>query len=301
MIEYQTLLRELVTHSGEDGFLLLDDFYQIPRANQADVLDYFHRTLKGVGIWLKVGTIRHRTTWYRHGDPPIGMKLGDDVDEIDLDVTLEKYQTAKAFLISILQKLAEEFEVSVRDLLTDGARDRLVLACGGVARDFLSILRKSIGFARERGESRVGAESVNQAAGEHEATKRDEFRRDVLEGVDTLETEFDKIKRFCLEDQKVNCFLVEKDLPDDHSYTNIKELVDLRLLHAVATRVTVRSRAGRIFEGYMVDVSQYTGERKRRGLELLEFWKHDGQEKLRRASLIYLENRPTVPAVRPSA
>jgi hypothetical protein len=293
VIDYQALLRDLVRLSGEDGFLLLDDFYQIPRSTQADVLDYFHRSVKGTGLWLKVGTIRHRTTWYRHGDPPIGMKLGDDVDEIDLDVTLEKYQTAKGFLISILQRLAEEFDVSVRELLTDGARDRLVLASGGVARDFLSILRKSIGFARERGESRVGAESVNQAAGEHEATKRDEFRRDVLEGVDTLESEFDRIKKFCLEDQKVNCFLVEKDLQGD-GYLNVKELVDLRLLHAIASRVTVRNRPGRIFEGYMVDVSQYTGERKRRGLDLLEFWKRDEQEKLRRTSLIYLEARTQV-------
>ena len=288
VIDYQALLRDLVGLSGQDGFLLLDDFYQIPRSTQADVLDYFHRSLKGTGLWLKVGTIRHRTTWYRHGDPPMGMKLGDDVDEIDLDVTLEKYQTAKSFLISILQRLTEEFDVSVHDLLTDGARDRLVLACGGVARDFLSILRKSIGVARERSESKVSAESVNQAAGEHESTKRDEFRRDVLEGVDTLESEFDRIKRFCLEDQKVNCFLVEKDLPGD-AYSNVKELVDLRLLHAIASRVTVRNRPGRIFEGYMVDVSQYTGERKRRGLELLEFWKHDARDKLRRASLIYLE------------
>ena len=266
----------------------LDDFYQIPRSTQADVLDYFHSSLKGTGLWLKVGTIRHRTTWYRHGDPPIGMKLGDDVDEIDLDVTLEKYQTAKAFLVSILQNLSGEFDVSVNNLVTDGARDRLVLACGGVARDFLSILRKSIGVARERSEPRVNAESVNQAAGEQETTKGDEFRRDVLEGVDTLEAEFDRIKKFCLEDQKVNCFLVEKDQPGG-GYANVKELVDLRLLHAIASRVTVRNRPGRIYEGYMVDVSQYTGERKRRGLELLEFWKRDEQEKLRRASLIYLE------------
>jgi len=132
---------------------------------------------------------------------------------------------------------------------------------------------------------------VNQAAGEHEATKRDEFRRDVLEGVDTLEREFDRIKRFCLEDQRVNCFLVEKDLPGD-PYANVKELVDLRLLHAIASRVTVRNRPGRIFEGYMVDVSQYTGERKRRGLVMLEFWKRDAREKLRRASLVYLEAMP---------
>jgi len=35
--------------------------------------------------------------WYVHGNPPIGMKLGDDAEEIDLDLTLEKYAITKRF------------------------------------------------------------------------------------------------------------------------------------------------------------------------------------------------------------
>jgi hypothetical protein len=289
VMDYQKLFREIVGLAGGDGFLLLDDFYQIPRDSQAEVLDYFHSLIKNTGLWLKVGTIRHRSRWYKHGDPPVGMKLGDDVDEIDLDVTLEKYQTAKRFLLEILQQLASENQIKLAELLTDGARDRLVLASGGVARDFLSILRKSIVIAREGGEGRVGAEAVNQAAGEHESTKRDEFRRDALDGEDELNVEFESVKRFCLVTRKVNCILVEKDL-QTATYENIKELVDLRLLHAIAGRVTVRDRPGRIFEGYMVDVSQYTGERKQRGLQMLEFWDNQGREELRRSSLIYAES-----------
>lgn len=67
VIEYQRVLREVVKLSDEDGFLLLDDLYHIPRDTQAQILDYFHRLLKGTGFWLKVGTIRHRSRWYRHG------------------------------------------------------------------------------------------------------------------------------------------------------------------------------------------------------------------------------------------
>ena len=36
----------------------------------------------------------------------------------------------------------------------------------------------------------------------------------------------------------------------------------------------------------MLDVSQYTGERKRRDIEMVEFWKED-REVLRKAALIY--------------
>ena len=128
---------------------MFDDLYHIPRKDQAHLLDYFHRIAKGSNLWLKVGTIRHRTRWYVSGDPPTGMKLGDDADEIDLDVTLEKYDLTKRFLLKIL-KLCQSADLDLPSILAEGARDRLVLASGGVARDFLTIFRRSIDIARER-------------------------------------------------------------------------------------------------------------------------------------------------------
>ena len=67
----------------------------------------------------------------------------------------------------------------------------------------------------------------------------------------------------------------------------IHELVDLRLIHFVRSRITVSKRPGRIFEGYMLDVSQYTGSRKRHNFELVNFWKPESIEELRRVKLIY--------------
>src|SRR5258708_33446042 len=113
-----------------------------------------------------MGTIGHRTQWYVHGDPPIGVKLGDDADEIDLDLTLENYALTKAFLTTILENLSKSAGLDFRDYLTVGALDRLVLASGGVARDFLSIFRRSVDVARERAAEKISAEDVNVAAGE---------------------------------------------------------------------------------------------------------------------------------------
>jgi hypothetical protein len=67
----------------------------------------------------------------------------------------------------------------------------------------------------------------------------------------------------------------------------IEELTDLRLVHKVRSRVTIPKRPGKLFEAYMLDVSQYTASRKKRELEIIEFWRQESTERLRRVGLIY--------------
>ncbi|HLT40593.1 MAG TPA: hypothetical protein VK034_30155 [Enhygromyxa sp.] len=290
ILDLQDVLSKIVSLTDSSAYLFLDDLYHIRRSDQAMVIDYFHRLTKGQGVWLKIGTIRHRTEWYRHGDPPFGMKLSDDCDEIDLDTTLEKYSIAKNFLLRVANTLIKEAGLeSHSDILVRSAVDRLVLASGGVARDFLTILRRSIQFGLEREGGargdRVSTEDVNNAAGEHDAPKRDELKLDTFDERDTLERAFEAIKAFCLE-IKQNVFLVERDR-DTKGSRIIGELVDLRLIHLVLSRVTVGSRVGKIYSAYMLDVSQYTGDRKRRDFLIVPFWKKDGADQLRRVKYIF--------------
>lgn len=296
ILDFQNLFKEISEISKQPSYLFLDDLYHIRKDYQAEVVDYFHRIVKGGNAWLKIGTIRHRSKWYYLGQPPIGMKLGDDADEIDLDVTLEKYDLTKDFLIKILDQFCREHDAKVSDLLSDGARDRLVLASGGVARDFLSMVRRSIDVTRQRLASndrfrgeRISAEDVNKAAGELDAFKREDFNRDTFEeDYSSLNMAFDQIKKFCIDGAKCNCFLVNKEAIDAENIQVIKELVDLKFLHHVKSRVTTRDRKGQIYDAYMLDVSQYSGERKRRNFDIIEFWEREGENKLRRGKLIYL-------------
>lgn len=228
------------------------------------------------------------------------MKLGDDADEIDLDLTLEKYSLAKDFLTKVLRSfVADCGDLSVSQILNEGAIDRLVLASGGVVRDFLAIFRRAVDVARERGEDhrgpKIGSEDVNVAAGEHETSKREELKRDALDDQKEIEKLFDRIVDFCVDGAKANLFLLDKSA-SGKDVDLVHELVDLRLIHLVRSRITVSKRPGQIFEGYMLDVSQYTGSRKRHNFELVNFWKPEAIEELRRVKLIY---EPGVP--RPSS
>lgn len=292
ILRFQKLYRNIAQLGQGSAFLFLDDLYHIRRADQASVLDYFHRIAKNNGVWIKAGTIRHRTDHYRHGDPSLGMKLGDDADEIDLDITLEKYDLAKGFLLKLLTGLMKEAGLEQpSQILADTAIDRLVLASGGVARDFLTIFRRSLDCARERGNDsrgpRIGAEDVNRAAGEHDSSKRDELRRDSsLEESERLEKAFQDVRHFCLDTVNCNCFLVARDQDSKQEFI-VDELVDLKMLHLVHSRISTRDKQGVYFRAFMLDLSQYAGDRKRRNLELIEFWKTGGSDELRKSKLIF--------------
>jgi hypothetical protein len=288
ILDYQKIFDDMALVSNGDAFLFLDDLYHIRKTDQAQVLDFFHSIAKGHHLWLKVGTIRHRTVWYSHGNPPIGVKLGDDAEEIDLDLTLEKYALTKSFLLKVIANLTAPVALKVGEIFTPGALDRLVLASGGVARDFLSIFRRSVDAARDRDGETINAEDINLAAGEYDSSKREEFKRDTYtEEEISLEKVFREITDFCLQEINSNCFLIDKDA-NGAKADLIHELVDLKLLHLIRTRVTVKSRPGEIFEAYMLDLSQYAGARKKRGLDIVEFWKPDSKDKLRKSSWIFL-------------
>lgn len=296
IIDYQAIFTQLYTIKNLDSFLFLDDLYHIIRNDQPNLLNYFHKIAKGNNLWIKIATIRNRTSWYVHTPQPIGVKIGDDIEEINLDLTLEKFSTLKEFLKTILNLYITETKApKLTSIINESGVDRLVLSSGGVARDFLGLFRRSIDEARERLKKsnyqhprgdKIGAEDVNIAAGNYGELKREEFQRDTLEDRKKLEECYNRIKFFCLDITKQNIFLVDQQLTGGE-IDLLQELLDLRLVHQIRSRVTVSSRPGKIYKSFLLDVSQYTGERARRDVEMIEFWRDTEKEKLRRVSSIY--------------
>ena len=293
ILRFQSFFQELGQLSDGSSFLILDDLYHIRKSDQAKVIDYFHRIAKGNGLWLKIGTIKHRSQWYQHSDPPIGMKLGDDVKEINLDISLEKFETLRVFLTTILANLmAETPPVTIKELINPTAIDRLIIASGGVTRDFIGIFSNSISQARNRGSKhhrgpKIGAEDVNLATGDYDPIKREEFKLDTDSGRVLLENAFQKLVVFCTEKSKCNIFLISQKLTGAVRDA-IDQLIDLRLIHPVKSRVTLKKGAsGEIFEAYMLDLSQYTGARKVHEFHMVDLSTTDRDETIRKASLIY--------------
>lgn len=285
--------------------IVLDDFYHVPFTDQPDVLAYLHQVVKNLNIWLKICGVRHRLHPFVEGDPPRGMQVGQDAAEISLDITLERFQAAQAFLEQVLSGICEPLSIPIDALLTDGGRQRLVLGSGGVARDYLYLTQNALRNANERvpnpsrPHNRIGAEDVNEAAAGLSAQKQEDLARDAGPNADAVRARLSDVANFCLDFNGTNIFLVEgTNLQEQDWGKEIQALADLRLVHQIGNlSVQTGSYRGRRFVGFTLDLSNWTGTRSEK-IRQIEFWTPDGRQEARRARLIYtpgVTDRPVPP------
>lgn len=273
----QKIIRRFADTNGTQFYIFLDDLHYLPSAEQPKLLDLVHSVVRDSDAWLKVAGIRHLTRWFQ-AKPPLGLQTGHDADHIDLDVTLERPSRAKTFLEQLFLSYAKYVGISsLSSILSPTALDRLVLASGAVPRDYLSLSANAISRARTREKARrVGVQDVGQAAGEAAKAKIAELEEDAASIEDTSNRikGLQQIRSFC---EEKNCTFFRIDFRDreDHpkQYSIIKELMDGRLIHLVRASLSDIQKAGRRYEVYMLDLSQFSVERLKLKLKALDFQK----------------------------
>lgn len=291
---------------GVPTLVVLDDFYHIALDDQPEVLAYLHQVVKDLDISLKICGVRHRLKPFQDGDPPTGMQPEHDAGTISLDVTLERFEVAKQFLEQVLAGICTPLGIEVDDLLTKGGHERLVLASGGVARDYLSLTRRALRSATERpshqfrGKNRITAEDVAQAARDLYEQKQEELKQDAGEEAEALRSRLSEIVRFCVETHRTNVFLVETTkLQEELWGKEVQALTDLRFIHRVDTLSTKRggeTYPGRRFAAFTLDLSTWTSTRSEQ-ISPVRFWEREGRQKIREPKLIYTPERAGASAV----
>ena len=253
-----------VSRDKPDAFVILDDFYRLAEADQSRIAGYFHRVVKDTSVWLKIGSIRYWTRLYAGGSPAIGMQAPHDIRELSLDRGLLDFKSSKRFLEEILGALAAEAGVEVGQLFSDGARDRLVLASGGVPRDYIGLISESIAVAKNRGPSkkpgteRVIAEDVNEAAGRSVETKFNDL--DVDAGADALSLRdlVVEVTNHCRKTESA-CFLV--DFREDDLVRQLNRLQNMRFVHSLDMNESLPDQQSSRYNVYLLDVSQLAAQR----------------------------------------
>lgn len=265
--------------------VIVDDFYLISPQWQPNVIDYLHRLVRGLDIYLKVGTVRHRTSHIRYeGGQTIGVELAQDVEEISLDQTFEDIDATEGYLTRMLDSMADQNGLPdfCREHFSEAGLLALTLASGGVPRDFLTIFVEAVDAARDRNATKhLTPRSVYKGAGRVSyRTKLRNLRNDLGSDAGRLESAFRDLYDYCLREKKKTAFLVSQDdargHPNEHEL--IQQLMDFKLIHVVEPDTSAASHRQGRYEGYTLDFALFM-EPRLRGIDHVEFWKFDEQHR----------------------
>jgi AAA ATPase-like protein len=277
--QLQHAIARLCATTAKPLYIFLDDIHYMNASEVPGLLDLLHGISRDNPVWLKIAGIRHQTRWFTP-DPPVGLQTGQDASIINLDITLEQPSRAKTFLRNILLSYVEESDAEpLRSFLSGAALDRLVLACGGVPRDFLLLCVGALQIARQRkNASTVGVQDVNHAAGAAAQTKLQELEDDAAAARGRsrdLVSALESVKNFLLEERQITFLSIDFLDKERHprQYALMQGLMDLRMLHLINSSISDDHHAGRRSEVYLLDLSQYSGTRLKRNLRVLDFVK----------------------------
>jgi hypothetical protein len=289
LVDFRLLLTGASDKFG-GGFVFLDDLYLLTKNDQPLVLGYVHRLLKDTGLWLKIGSIRYSTLAFRPGNPPVGMQLAHDAHEIALDRGIRLLQSSQEFLEAILRQLGDRVGVDIDKLLTEGARNRLMMASGGIVRDYLRLTYSSIEQARNRGPSvktgteKVIVEDVNKAAGSIASSKLDDLKEDAPEEAAALHRLVMELTEFCRWSQRAY-FLV--DSQDAELSRAMDALHHHRYAYLLEESETIPDRGSQRFNVWLLDIAQLSAQRATQQMDF-DGWQE--REKRRNRRLIFQPN-----------
>jgi|GEM_PF-1316383 len=274
----QRIVKRFISTGGCRLYIFLDDLHYISRDHQPILLDMVHGVTRDIDAWIKVACIKHLSRWFEH-NPPTGLQTGHDADHVELDLTLEAPAEAKAFLDQVLNVYSSHVGLnSAKSIFSDEAMNRLFLASGAVPRDYLVLAAATIRIAKARPNARlVGVQDVNRAAGEQSKVKIAELEDDAASQADggarAIIRALSRVRAFCLDETRYTFFKVDfRDKEQRQAeYGLIQGLLDVRIVHLIASSLSDKREAGRRGEVFMLDLSQFTGERFKKKIHVLDF------------------------------
>lgn len=278
--QLQQLLALLSEETQSPVFVFLDDVHYLPRDEVPIFLDKLHGATRDTRVWLKVAGIKHQMRWFVT-NPPVGLQTGHDALTINLDVTLQDPKRAKSFLQDVLSGYLDECDAKPRrGFLSVTALDRLVLASGGVPRDFSTLCAGALKSALQRSKARAaGVQDVNEAAGLAAKDKLQELEEDAAAALGSARAilrALNVVREYLLSEKQITFCLVDfldkEQHPEEYALT--QSLMDLRMLHLVHASLSDRDHAGKRHEVYLLDLSQYTGARLKQKLRVLDIDKN---------------------------
>jgi len=281
-LKFKMLLAPVVDRHGELT-LFIDDLHVIKPHLQPQFLASLYSFSRGNRIFLKISAVQNFTNNYDAGKR-IGLDTPNDAQIISLDLNLTNPDIAGEHIKNILDAYAIlSGAPSLRAICSESAIYRLVWIAGGVPRDAINLFQQALTKSIQKREKKISVTSVNLAATEVVEDKQRYLDADSSGAYQDAWNLFQRIKSFCINDKKINAFLIKVDTSNE-TYNNVLKLIDLRLLHVLNKSITP-DEAGAKYVALLLDYGFYVGIRLARSVGIFE-------KKLQALTYTQLRNLP---------
>ncbi|MFA5944234.1 MAG: hypothetical protein WC876_07195 [Candidatus Thermoplasmatota archaeon] len=277
--DYRRVIDQALSATGKQAlYIFIDDFYHINLHWQVQTFDHLHRLTKGSRAKYKIATTRFNTRLYERAD---GGNRGvqDDIDysPLELDYTLENFQSTKNHLLEILRGVVQGSKSTKLDPLeftSEGSLQRLVWASGGVPRDFMLIFAEAMDAALQKGKQQITKYEVYDAARTFlQRTKMPDLQSDASsEEYGRLMNAWKWLHHEVVGNRLRNVFLVDKEASatQREAMLILQKLQDFRFIHIVMKDTTAANRdlATHRFQAYAIDLGAYTSRLKGKNIRV---------------------------------
>lgn len=246
--------------------IFLDDLHLLDHEFQPRFLNVLYSITRDNNIFIKASGIEALTrTW--DGAKSIGLQSPHDLQIMRLDYNLTMPDRSMSHIKEILDAHARYCGLpSISYIADDKVISRLVLAAAAVPRDALSLFSQAINKSMVRKQKAVSITSVNLSASETVEVKLRDLEQDLFSEKNEISELLERVKKFCIEDQKNNAFLVKID-NNSSGFDLINKLAALRFAHVLSEGTTPHS-AGVRYMALMLDFGFYVGIRAAKSVVL---------------------------------
>lgn len=285
--EYKHILISLINEykkiTNNDVVLLLDDFYQIKIINQVRIVQYLHDISKDCinsSFCFKICTLPNRLK-INYEDENF-LSYSDDFTVMKLDKNLSDFSGLKDYLLQILCATIFNRKITPREieeLFTKGTLNLLIVASGGVPRDFLIMFSKSVLQAKAMSESKITKPQIYYVIRDMREDKDTNitFDEDVTEQM--IANMLEDITQQIIKNNNTNVFLLNNETDDDIKRI-MRNLVNARYLHIIKEATSSEKVKKQSFTAYLIDMSFYiSGKQLKKGFNSRKFWISDSKKR----------------------
>ena len=277
------ILEGYKSESAKGIMVYLDDFYQIPKEEQPYIIQYFHdiyKATKSNVFCFKVVTLP--SALKINHDNEVVFSIKDDFSSVYLDYDLSNLEKVQEHLLEILIALDHTIGLSIQDVKSLFTNDYtlkfLVIATGGIPRDFMTAFCEAVRISKRDAKERIGKDQIYEVIKNLKNDKDNNIEVDSELPTEKIEYAIESINAQIIRNMRTNVILYPIDKAEQHEKI-LRNLTNLRYLHLIKSKMT-SEKTKQECRAYLIDMTFYACARIPSSFNFCEFWIMDDASRL---------------------